>query len=203
MRSIKSAVIMCVLVSFIAIGCKTENVPGDQQKAQNQKKQASVQGLMAKQPLDPPDFSMDRYLLNQRLNRFNDPNKMSYLYVFTPAGPIIQFTIMGKVASTSKRLTMPVQKYKLDKGPHYEQDLGPAPDEMGVYGSSSGSAKVGMTTIGSLVEFGGFGFYIYSEIPLSFQGLEQPIININLEADGAEKEALLEKLNAVQAEAKR
>jgi len=201
MKSVKNIIVVCLVVSFLAVvGCKVDNAPADQQKAQAAKKQKSVQSLMSKQPFNPPEFSMDRYLLDQRLNRFNDPNKMSYLYVFTPSGPIVQFTIMGKVASTSKRLTMPVQKYKLDKGPHYEQDLGPAPDEMGVYGSSSGSAKVGMTTIGSLVEFGGFGFYIYSEIPLSFQGLEQPVININLDA-GDEKDALMQELKAVQAEA--
>ena len=191
------AIILSIVTIFFLDACDMPSMPTDQQAEQNNKKQETVQDLMAKQGTAQLDFSMDRYLLKERLERFNDPNKMSYLYVFTPSGPVIQFTILGKVASTGKRLTMPTQQYEIDRGQYKGTTLGPAPDEMGVYGESSGGGKVGMTTIGSLIEFGGFGFYFYSEVPVMFTGLDKPMITLEVQATDAEKAQLLKKMQAL------
>lgn len=193
-----SILLIVAVAAFAFVGCDIAPAQVDQQQVSNAKKQATVQNLMSKQDTARIDFSMDRYLLRERLERFNDPNKMSYLYVFTPDGPAFQFTIMGKVASTSKRLTAPVQKYKLaTDGLVDREELGPAPDEMGVFGDSTGDAKVGMTTLGSLLEFGGFGFYIYSEVPISFTNMP-PLVELKLTADEDEKVDLLNRLHKVQ-----
>lgn len=191
------AIILSVVALFFIAACDMPSMPTNQQAEQNHKKQQTVQELMAKQGTAALDFSMDRYLLKERLERFNDPNKMSYLYVFTPSGPVIQFTILGKVASTGKRLTMPVQQYEVDRGQYKGTDLGPAPDEMGVYGESSGGGKVGMTTLGSLIEFGGFGFYFYSEVPVTFTGLDRPLVTLEVTATDAEKAELMKKMQSI------
>jgi len=143
------------------------------------KKTANVNRLMEKQPTPEIGYSMDRFLLDQRLERFNDPNKMSYLYIVLLDGTWLQVTIVGKLASTSKRLT-PTEECSASYGCEEQ------PDEMGTWGSSD-PAKVGMSTLGSLLETGGFISYIYSEAPLNFKNLDRQIIEIEVQATETEK----------------
>lgn len=157
----KKQFLITILFIFLILGFACNNAyssasipPEDAIKRQNRKKMKTVRNLMNAQPNPVLNFSMDRYLLGERLIRFNDPNKMSYLYVCFIDGTWVQLTILGKVASTGKRLTPPVRNYTIDRGGYSGTELGPAPDEMGVYGDSSGGAKVGMTTLGSLIEYG-------------------------------------------------
>lgn len=195
-----TAVAVAVLLMFV-VGC-IEPKMDSQQVVEAKKKIDNVNSLLEKQPATPLDFSMDRYLLDQRNVRFNDPNKMSYLYMFVPMGPTLQVTIVGKVASTSKRLSTPVQTYKIDRGQYTGTDLGPAPDDMAVYSHSSGNAKVCLTTVGSLLEFGGAAAYFYSEVPLIFAGLEKPMVKVTTEATPAQKAALLKQLKTLKAKAR-
>jgi len=147
--------------------------------------------LMERQPAPEINYSMDRFLLSERLARFNDPNKMTYLYVILPDGSWLQVTIVGKLASTSKRLTSPDQ-YSGASGYHFQ-----APDEMATYGSSE-PAKVGMTTLGSLLEIGGFLAYLYSEAPLTFKGLNKPPIEIEVVASRSEISDFNRRLESAQ-----
>jgi hypothetical protein len=142
---------------------------------------------------------MDRYLLTERLTRFNDPNKMCYLYMVFCDGTWLKATIIGKLSSTSKRLTSPQVYTQVLSGGTY--DNMPAPDEMGTYGSSD-PAHVGMTTLGSLIEAGGFMSYIYSETPLSFTNMNKPMAEMVVNVTPAEKQALMLKLEALKREAK-
>ncbi|HSI20282.1 MAG TPA: hypothetical protein VLA04_01045 [Verrucomicrobiae bacterium] len=160
---------------------------------QNEEKMNRAQVLMENQPPTQIEYSMDRYLLNQRNSRFNDPNKMSYLYVVLMDGTWLKVTIIGKLTSTSKRLTSPEGQNTVGSYP--------APDEMATYGSSDPS-RVGMTTMGSLLEFGGYSSFIYSEVPLSFQGLKQPMVEVAVVATPAQRLELLEKLDALKKDRK-
>jgi hypothetical protein len=155
------------------------------QKTEFEKKQQNVNRLMKKQPGTPVPFSIDRYILDQRNTRFNDPTKMSYLYVCFMDGTWIEMTIIAKAASTSKRLSSPVQPYRLDLGANYGTSLGPAPDDMGTYGSSVGD-KCAMTTIGSLVEWGGFVGFIWSETPLYFSNMKTQMVKVEVKASPEE-----------------
>lgn len=183
-------VIFLLLVILVSIpllaaqdGCDTERTK------QYEKKLRNVDDLMKNQPGSEVEFSMDRYLLDERNTRFNNPNKMSYLYVVLLDGTWLKVTIVGKLTSTSKRLTAP---------DHLDE---PQPDEMGVYGQSD-PAKVGMTTIGSLLEFGGFVSYVYSEIPLSFVGLDKRVIELVLEVTPEERSLLFQKLEEARRQAR-
>ena len=173
------SVIILIIVCLFFVGCLEESESTKQRKA----KKKNVAALVNKQKAPLLPFSMDRFLLSERLLRFNDPNKMSYLYVFAPAGHVFQFTIVGKIASTSKRLNTTIDGYG-----------NPSPDDMGVYGESSGGAKVGMSTVGSLVEFGGFGFFIYSETPLAFSGMKDTVIEIKVETNSDELAGLKSRI---------
>jgi hypothetical protein len=75
-------------------------------KASRQKME-SVNSFIINQPANQVKWSMDRYLLNERNARFNDPNKMNYLYMVLCDGTWLKTTIIGKMTSTSKRLTPP------------------------------------------------------------------------------------------------
>jgi hypothetical protein len=154
-----------------------------------------AEGIMQTQPAPEIKFSMDRYILSERLVRFNDPNKMCYLYLIFCDGTWLQMTIIGKMTSTSKRLTSPETYTATGRG--YEKM--PAPDEMATYGSSD-AAHVGLTTIGSLIEAGGFLSYIYSEIPLTFKNMNKPIAEMVVEATKEDRKFLLDKLDGLKRE---
>lgn len=195
MKRLTNILIVCVL-AFIVLGSifMVNNfwanrvhamgelpVATNAQKDEFQKKQENVNRLMRKQPGTSVSFSMDRYILDQRNVRFNDPTKMSYLYVCFIDGTWLEMTIIAKAASTSKRLTTPNQEYRVDHGQYPGTTLGPAPDEMGTYGSSMGD-KCAMTTIGSLVEWGGFISYIWSETPLYFSNMQTQMVKVEVQA---------------------
>jgi hypothetical protein len=72
---------------------------------------------------------------------------------------------------------------------------------MGVWGSSD-PAKVGMTTLGSLIEVGGFLAYIYSETPLTFKNLNKPMIELTVQVSESEKRQLLSDLETAKGEMK-
>jgi len=190
----KKITIFCflLLLPFVigADGC------GDTSEANRQfnQKIQNTESLLTKQETPQIDFSLDRYLISERLKRFNDPNKMTYLYVILPDGNWLQVTIIGKLSSTTKRLT-PKDGYPMLRYGSYI--YGEAPDEMGVWGSSD-PAKIGMTTLGSLLEIGGFLAYLYSETPLVFKNFDKPIIEINVEASQEEKAAFLSQLETLK-----
>jgi len=180
-----------VLVMLVFLSCeKTVMQEMDEVKIKR------AEGIMQTQPAPEIKFSMDRYILSERLTRFNDPNKMCYLYLIFCDGTWLQMTIIGKMTSTSKRLTSP-EVYTSVMAGNYEKM--PAPDEMATYGSSD-AAHVGLTTIGSLIEAGGFLSYIYSETPLTFKNMSKPIAEMVVEASKEDRKLLLDKLNGLKRE---
>jgi len=128
---------------------------------------------------------------SQKKLQLNDPNKMTYLYVILADGNWLKVTIIGKLTSTTKRLTRS-EAYQCDGN---VCKFVPAPDEMGVWGEST-PAKVGMTTLGSLLEIGGFLAYVYSETPLTFSSMGQPVkmIEMNVEMSAEERQVFQKRL---------
>ena len=198
-----SRILILIIISFLFFtGFQCENSTIDQnseRERQNQKRDINVEGLMKKQASTAIGYSMDRYLLDQRNTRFNDPNKMMYLYVILPDGTWLRVTIIGKMASTSKRLNQTEEVHSLTSGTTgittYREEK---PDEIGTFGSSAPD-KVGLTTLGSLFElFGNFYAGIYSEVPLNFTGLTKPIIDMKVEASKEEQADFVKKLQDYQ-----
>ena len=190
-------------LSFVAVlgACQKPFTASEQQYAA---KLENTERLIEKQPAPDINYSMDRFLLAERLVRFNDPTKMTYLYITLMDGTWLKVTIVGKLTSTSKRLNRQEQTFRFtspDCTSSNKQDCistmnGQAQDEMGVYGSSE-PAKVGMTTAGSLLEFGGFASYLYSETPLAFSGLDKKMVEVTVEVTDTERKELQKNLDTL------
>jgi len=185
-RRVGMTTLKVVGLVLLFMGTTAESCQKSESDRQEAKKIQNTESLMAKQPTPILEYSMDRALLAERLVRFNDPNKMTYLYVVMADGSWLKVTIIGKLTSTTKRLTSP-ELYNATTGGYA------APDEMGVWGSSE-PAKVGMTTLGSLLEIGGFLSFIYSEVPLTFTNSTKTVIEIEAVATPEERSVFLQKL---------
>jgi hypothetical protein len=60
-----------------------------------------------------------------------------------------------------------------------------------------------MTTLGSLLEFGGFSSFIYSEVPLNFQGLKREMVEVTVEVTQQQRKELQDKLDMLKKEARK
>jgi hypothetical protein len=173
------------LFALCFVGCETTVM-----QKENYKKVQRAENIMLSQPAPEMKFSMDRYILSERLTRFNDPNKLCYLYLVFCDGTWLQTTIIGKMTSTSKRLTSPEIYTKVEST---SWAMTAAPDEMATYGSSD-PAHVGLTTLGSLIEAGGFMSYIYSETPLIFKNMNKTMVEMVVQVTDQERKDLNTKL---------
>jgi hypothetical protein len=116
--------------------------------------------------------SLERRQIRERLLRFNDPNKIGYVYLFAETGQLISFyTVKGKVSSTESMMTTTSQvvcyKENID-------DVCLTVDSPGDYGSF-GPNENGVfffTTEGVLVTWN--GTYLYLDAPL--QVTTEPLV---------------------------
>jgi hypothetical protein len=78
-----------------------------QQKGQAQTEQAfGQQSTAVPYPVDALKDSLERRNLKERLLRYNNPSKISYIYLLAQTGGIYSFfTIKGKVSSNSSQMT--------------------------------------------------------------------------------------------------
>lgn len=153
---------------------------------------SNVEKMMESQPTPLIEHSMDRFLLSERLIRFNQPLKTTFLYVTLIDGTWLKIEILGKLTSTSKRLNMRSRPQTEQHYFFFHEYMEENPDEMGVYGDSEGS-KVGITSDGSLIEIGGYLSVIYSEKPLVFHNLTKPMIELSVQLTEQEKQELLDR----------
>lgn len=92
-------------VTFLA-GC-THSSSGAQQAGQAQTEQAfKQQSAAVPYPAGQLGTSLERQNLKERLLRYNNPSKISYVYLLSSTGGIYAyFTIKGKVSSNSSQMT--------------------------------------------------------------------------------------------------
>lgn len=78
-----------------------------QSKGQAQTEQAfSQQSTAVPYPVDALKDSLERRNLKEKLLRYNNPSKISYIYLLSQTGGIYSFfTIKGKVSSNSSQMT--------------------------------------------------------------------------------------------------
>lgn len=103
---------LAVLVFILAIlvGCAggvaapAPAAPSQQQEQRSLEQQQQV--LIKNQPAPLMDYSLERENIAKRLTRFNDPNKLGYLYTLTENGQIIGFYVVkGKISSVNSYMT--------------------------------------------------------------------------------------------------
>jgi len=72
--------------------------------------EASQANFNKVQPPTTLSWSLERYNVDKRNKRWNDPNKVSYIYLLSNYGTIIAyFPIKGKVSSVNSKLTTNMQ----------------------------------------------------------------------------------------------
>jgi hypothetical protein len=115
--------------------------------------------LLRTQPPVSLNWSLERQQINKRTSLWNDPNKVSYIYLVS-FGKVMSFlTIKGKVSSVNSQITNPSQVRWRSSG----IVTLPSPAEDGSYGEN-GDAIFFFTTDGTYVEWA--GDYMLADKPL-------------------------------------
>lgn len=137
----------------------TQDTPTEaQQVADNQAK------LDTAVPLPKLDNSLERTNISKRLSLYNDPAKISYIYLTSYGRVMAFYAVKGKVTSGNKRLTSPQKQVGADWCSQGNCDLIiEAPELDGTYGSSNPYIYF-WTTEGAYVQWN--GEYMLSDQPL-------------------------------------
>lgn len=177
MKRLMALVVICLAVLLTAEDCgsgQRYSGQGETQKAEAQFSEKQ-QGRLLKAHAQPVlDYSLERVNLIERLERFNDPNKISYIYLLSDTGQIYAFLpIKGKVSSVNSQLSTGEQI--VDDPFTYHKNGGgqvvESPQEDGSYGTN-GDAIFFFTTENVYAEWN--GKYLLVDQPL--QLTEQPLL---------------------------
>jgi len=133
--------------------------------------EASQSMLIQNQPPAKLDWSLERENINKRTNLWNDPNKISYIYLINFGKVMAFYTIKGKVSSVNSQITNPEQLTSRRVGnnsddrvlSHDVDGVISSPAEDGSYGTN-GDAIYFFTTEGAYVEYA--GDYMLADQPL-------------------------------------
>jgi len=128
------------------------------------------------QPAPKLSYSLQRANLIKRLKWMNNPNQVSYIYLFSTMGTLVSFYVVkGAITSLNEHLTTQTQLVEgigqSQYGPYSHVVNSPSLD--GTYGSQGGSS-----TIFFYDEFGAYiqwsGPYLWSSQPLTLH--TQPLV---------------------------
>ena len=166
------AVLCLVLVG--AAACRT-SPPARESSAQQVEQltlEQSQQKLVKNQPAPLMDYSLERDNIKERLLRFNDANKISYITLMLPIGQLYAYyAIKGKVSSVNSYMTTSEQiicqggRFGSEGGSDYQCLTMEAPDSDGSYGTN-GEAIFFFTVDGVYKEWN--GLYELSDEPSTF-----------------------------------
>lgn len=172
MRTFLAAIALVALV-----GCGT---PVNKSTAvmEQEHTEANQKHLYQEQPPEELDWSLERDNINRRTRLWNDPNKVSYIYLVDYGKIMAFYPIKGKVSSVNSQITNPGQlasrKIKTQSGSvRYIDGVLPSPAEDGSYGTN-GDAVFFFTTDGTYVEWA--GTYMLCDKPLKLS--TPPVVTI-------------------------
>lgn len=146
---------IALIAAVTLTGCNEGGTAKDEQK----RTEANQLRLINVQPPVSLDWSLEREQINKRTSLWNDPDKVSYIYLVDFGKVMAFYTIKGKVSSVNSQITNPEQKIT---GTHGNITL-PSPAEDGSYGEN-GAAIFFFTTDSTYVEWA--GSYMLADKPL-------------------------------------
>lgn len=121
----------------------------------------------ANQPPTMLNWSLERENLDNRNQRWNNPNKISYIYLFEYGRLVGYYPMKGKVSSVNSKLTSNEQVIIADsyhyQGGSYAQGTVESPSMDGSYGSN-GDAIFFFLTDGTYMEWN--GHYLLFDKPM-------------------------------------
>lgn len=178
MKMLRISLLLIVIFVLLA-GCQTKQYEGQgkTQKAEAKFSEDQQSRLLNAHPQPVLNYSLERVNLTERLNRFNDPNKVSYIYLLSDTGQIYAFLpIKGKVSSVNSKMSTGEQI--VDDPFYWNNDGGgqvvESPQEDGSYGTN-GDAIFFFGAGGTYFEWN--GKYLLADRP--FQLSEQPLLIYN------------------------
>lgn len=93
-------------IVLLLTGCNSSKPSAQKQQQQITEQYAAKLTAAVPYPLAAMNDSLERANLRERLLRYNQPSKISYVYVLSYDGKVISYyTIKGKVTSTQSQLT--------------------------------------------------------------------------------------------------
>jgi len=164
----KFTIVMIALVLMVSFTGCFEKSYAQKEEARTSANQSK---LLNAQPPVSLNWSLERENINNRTNRWNDPNKVSYIYLID-FGKVMAFhTIKGKVSSVNSQITNPEKSITNTRG----LATLPSPAEDGSYGTN-GDAIFFFTTEGVYGEWN--GKYLLVDEPLKLSTPPQLVRNI-------------------------
>jgi hypothetical protein len=170
--------VFAIIMSLVACDLETVASPTDIAKTEQKNQAENQSNLHQRQPPPKLEWSLERDNLIKRLERWNDPNKISYIYLISDTGTIMAFfPIKGKVSSVNSSLTGAEQ---IVHDPNMEgcgegrvsaSLLMESPDYDGSYGTN-GDAVFFFLTDGTYMEWS--GKYLLCDQPVKLA--QQPIM---------------------------
>jgi len=152
------------VICFVSISCSENIKTGESTKREMEQTEENHQRLVEAVPPPRLKDSLERRNLSRRLERFNDSEKISYIYLVSYGKVMAFYTMKGKVSSVNSLLTSPDQIVGMDhSGETYTYLVISSPDLDGSYGSN-GDAIFFFTTEDVYVEWR--GEYMLADQPL-------------------------------------
>ena len=147
-------ILLASIMLFSLVGCDSDTGGGSAQKTEMKLTNVNQLRLLDATPPPKVEKSLERENLKERLIRFNDENKVSYIYLLSDMGSVITFfPIKGKVSSVNSMLTTTEQVIEDSFGSEWGVVVA-SPDLDGSYGSN-GDAIFFFTTEGVYCEWNG------------------------------------------------
>ncbi len=164
--------LLVIPVAILTMGASCETSTDAPEKGAQKSGQAQTETAFAQQqaavpyPVSALTDSTERRNIRERLLRFNQPNRLGYVYILTITGqPIGYYTIKGKISNPDSQMTTNSLISNADCG----TDCGystvvDAPGDDGSYGPNERGIFF-FTTEGALVETS--QEYLYSDQPIA------------------------------------
>lgn len=173
-----SAVLVLVLLIGGIVGCGETIETGISTKVEMEQTEDNQQRLAKAVPPPKLQTSLERKNLVRRLERCNQEDLISYVYLVSYGKVMAFYTVRGKVSSLNSLLTTPEQIVSMKKpgGGEYSYVTIPSPDFDGSYGKNADGVFF-FTTEGAYVEWQ--GEYLWSDQPLKLTTPPEMIYQMN------------------------
>jgi hypothetical protein len=167
-----------VLVACLVLTACTHSSSGAQSTGQALTEQAFQQQSSAvPYPADKLNDSLERRNVRERLLRYNNPSKISYIYLLSSTGGIYAyFTVKGKVTSNSSQLTTDQLVYRYCRDSSCSDNVVSAPGDDGSYGPNEPGIFF-FTTDNVLVTWD--GPYLLTDAPMKVNAATVPLEYVN------------------------
>jgi hypothetical protein len=162
--------VLCFVVAAFIVGCDESNKTAVEEQRKTEENQSR---LLKVQPPPSLDWSLERENIIKRTKLWNEPNKVSYIYLVSFGKVMAFYPIKGKVSSVNSQITNPEQiAYRRNRESLVTL---PSPSEDGSYGTN-GDAVFFFTTDGTYVEWA--GDYMLCDKPLKLSTPPQMILEV-------------------------